>query len=137
MFARSWPEAELKRNSDVGLRSGCKQGNPPALVLDIAGKTKTLSCKDVRIQGDVILAPALRNVTRIEYAMPEFEADLPAWAEPVIGSDLFALGGASDPGSDQAPIVVVAADVLCVVINADPAERKWIGVSALKPEIEL
>src|SRR5262249_43319535 len=137
MFVRSWPEAELKRYSNVGLRSGCQQRNPPTLVLDIAGKTKTRPGKDVRIHGDIVLAATIWKIAGIERAVPKFEADLPPWAEPIIRSNLFALRGASDPGSDQASIVVVAAVVLCVEVDAISAEREWIRVSALKPEVEF
>ena len=76
----SGPEAELKGHGDVRLATGGEQGNPPALILNIAGKTKTLSGKDIGINSDVVLAATLWDVAGIEYAVAKFEADFSAWA---------------------------------------------------------
>jgi hypothetical protein len=47
------------------------------------------------------------------------------------------LGGAPDPGSDQAAIIVVAAVVLAVAVDADPAKRNGVGISAFESEVQL
>ena len=100
MFVRSWPEAELERGADVRLFSNGKQRNAPALVSNVAYKTKTRSDEDVCIHGDVILAPTLGKIAGIEDPVPKFEADFLAGAKPVVRADLFALCGASDPCAD-------------------------------------
>jgi hypothetical protein len=65
LFVRSGPEAELKGYSDIGLAACGEQRNQPALVLDITRKTKARSGEDVCVDRDIILAPALREITRI------------------------------------------------------------------------
>src|SRR5579864_7889658 len=135
MFVRSWPEAELKGYSDIGLGACGEQRNEPALVLDIPCETKARSGEDVCIDRDIVLAPALRNITGIEYAVPKFYADFSAWREPIIRADLFPLCRPSNPGSDQPSIIVVAAVVLTVVVDANPAEGDGVCISPLYPEI--
>jgi len=137
LFVRSGPEAELKGNSDIGLGACGKQRDQPALVLDIPRKTKARSGEDVCIDRDIILAPALRNITGIEYAVPKFYADFSAWREPIIRADLFPLCRPSNPGSDQPSVIVVAAVVLTVVVDANPAERDGVCISSLHPEIQV
>jgi hypothetical protein len=105
--------------------------------LYVALKAKSGPGEEVRIHSDVILGSTLWKIARVEGSVPEFNADLLARAEPVVRPDQFALCRTSDPGSDEASIVVVSAVVLAVVINAYAAERRRVGVSAFESEIQL
>src|SRR5215472_17341979 len=133
MFARSGPETKLERRGHIGLAICRQKRDPPAFVLHAAGKAKTRSGKDIRIHGNVILAPALWNMAGVEDAVAKFEPDFIARAEPIVRLDLFPLSRAADPGSDQVSTVGVPADVLRVPIVGIIEEREWIGVSAFQP----
>jgi len=137
LFVRSGPEAELKGYSDIGLGACGEQRNEPALVLDIPRETKARSGEDVCIDRDIVLASALGNITGIEDAVPKFYADFSAWREPIIRADLFPLCRPSNPGSNQPSVIVVAAVVLTVVVDTNPAERDGVCISPLHPEIQF
>ena len=134
---RRRPEAELKGYSDIGLPACGKKGDQPAFVLDISEKTKARCGEEVCIHGDIILVSTLRKISRIKCPVPKFYTDFSPRTEPIVRADFFPLCSPSSPGSDQSSVVVIAAVVLTVVINADSAERKGIGVSTLKPKVKL
>src|SRR5215831_5991731 len=135
MFARSWPETELERSGDIGLAICCQERNSPSFVLHAARKTEAGSGEDIRIHCNVILAATLWNIAGVKDAVPEFETDFLARAEPIVALDLFSLRGAADPCAYQTPVVVVSANVLRILINANTTEGGWVGVSALKSQV--
>ena len=135
MFARSWPETELEGSGHIGLVIYGQKRNSPLFVLNTARKTEARSGEDIRIHGNVILAAALWNITGVEDAVPKFEADFLARSKPVVALDLLPLGGAADPCTYQTPVVVVSANVLRVLINANTTEGGRVGISAFKSQI--
>src|SRR5215472_8751450 len=137
MFTWSWPKTELERRGDIGLAICRQKRDQPSFVLHTAGKTKAGSGEDIRIHRNVILVSALGDITGIESSVPEFESDFLARADPIVGLNLFSLGGSTDPRSDQASAVVVSANVLRVLINANTTEGGRVGVSAFKSQVQL
>src|SRR5690242_7773265 len=137
MFARSWPKTEFERSGDIGLPICCQERNSPSFVLHAARESETRSGEDICIYCDVILATTLRNITRVENAVPEFKTNFLARGEPVVALDLFPLGGAANPRTYQTPVVVVSANVLRVLINANAAEGGRIGVPAFNSQVQL
>src|SRR5215469_4930417 len=137
MFAWSWPETELEGGSDIGLSICRQKWDQPSFVLHTACKTEARSGEDICIHCYVILVSSLGNITGVESAVPEFESELLARAEPIASLNLFALRGSSDPCSDQTATVGVSANVLRVGINAITTKGGRIGVSAFKSQVQL
>jgi hypothetical protein len=53
----NWPEAKLERCDHVGLAIYRQKRDLPALILHVTRKAKAVSCKDIGIDGHVILSP--------------------------------------------------------------------------------
>ena len=76
MTMRPGPKAELEGSGYVGLVVRCEHRNLPTRILDIAGKAKTRTSKDVRVYGDVVLSSALWKELLIHFPMSEFQPNL-------------------------------------------------------------
>ena len=137
MFVGRWPEAELERSCDIRLAACRQQWDQPALVLNAPRKSKSWPGEDIGVYSDIVLVSALRQIAGVESSVPQFDADFLTRAEPIVGTDLFTLCSASDPGSDQPSIVVVSAVVLRVGVNADTAEGRRVRIPALKSQVQL
>ena len=137
MLAWSWPETKFERSGHIGLAICRQKRNSPPFVLHAAREAEARSSEDICIDCDVILAATLWNITRIEDAVPEFDPDFLAWAKPIVALDLFPLCSATDPCSYQATVVGISANILRVVVNANPTEGGRIGVSPFNSHVQL
>src|SRR5215469_14012532 len=96
---------------------GRQQRNLPALILQVAGKTKSLPGEYLGIHRDVILRSALRKEKPVHFPMAEFNPNFSFCGKPVIRANRFALRGSPQPASNEFAISRVSIQKLRVPIE--------------------